>query len=149
MAERRDQLTRAQKEHLEAELAELEGPRRAEAIQAIATARAFGDLSENFEYHAAKNEQGLLERRIHILKDRLHRAVTVEHSTNESVGVGSIVELADEAGEAMEVEISAVGGVSPDSPLGSALLGAKVGDTVDVQAPSGSWKASVLAIRRT
>ncbi len=46
----------------------------------------------------------------------------------------------------MEVEISAVGGVSPDSPLGAALLGAKVGDVVDVEAPSGSWKASVLAI---
>jgi len=117
-------------------------------VEAIKRAREFGDISENFEYHAAKNEQGLLERRIHILKDRLHHAVTVEHETNESVGVGSIVELADEGGEAMEVEISAVGGVSPDSPLGSALLGAKVGDTVAVQAPSGSWKASVLAIKR-
>ena len=143
------QLTQAQKQQLEAELAELEGPRRAEMVDAIATARSFGDLSENFEYHAAKNEQGLLERRIHILKDRLHHAVTVEHETNESVGVGSIVELADEGGEKMEVEISAVGGVSPDSPLGSALLGAKVGDAVDVEAPSGSWKARVLAIRRT
>ena len=57
-------LTQAQKEQLEAELAELEGPRRTEAVQAIASARSFGDLSENFEYHAAKNEQGLLERRI-------------------------------------------------------------------------------------
>ncbi len=147
--QRAEHLTSEQRSALETELAELEGPRRREIIEAIKRAREFGDISENFEYHAAKNEQGLLERRIHILKDRLHRAVTVEHSTNESVGVGSIVELADEAGEAMEVEISAVGGVSPDSPLGSALLGAKVGDTVDVQAPSGSWKASVLAIRRT
>ena len=49
----------------------------------------------------------------------------------------------------MEVEISAVGGVSPDSPLGSALMGAGVGDVVDVSAPSGSWKARVLAIRRS
>ena len=48
----------------------------------------------------------------------------------------------------MEVEISAVGGVSPDSPLGSALMGAAVGDVVEVEAPSGSWKARVLAIRR-
>jgi transcription elongation factor GreA len=75
--------------------------------------------------------------------------VTVEHDTDEHVGVGSIVELADEDGEAMEVEISAVGGVSPDSPLGSALMGAGVGDVVDVSAPSGSWKARVLAIRRS
>src|ERR671929_46070 len=56
--EKPEPLTRAQKEQLEAELAELEGPRRADAVKAIATARAFGDLSENFEYHAAKNEQG-------------------------------------------------------------------------------------------
>src|SRR2546422_1491422 len=69
-------LTQAQKEQLEAELAELEGPRRAEAVQAIASARSFGDLSENFEYHAAKNEQGLLERRSEEhtseLQSRLH-----------------------------------------------------------------------------
>src|SRR5919201_3804695 len=71
-------LTRAQKERLEAELAELEGPRRADAVQAVATARGFGDLSENFEYHAAKNEQGLLERRITLLRDRLARAVLVD-----------------------------------------------------------------------
>jgi transcription elongation factor GreA len=65
--DRPEPLTLAQKEQLESELAELEGPRRAEAVQAIATARSFGDLSENFEYHAAKNEQGLLERRITLL----------------------------------------------------------------------------------
>ena len=145
---RSEHLNAEQRAALEAELAELEGPRRKAAVQAIKTAREFGDLSENFEYHAAKNEQGLLERRIHILKDRLHHAVTVEHDTDEHVGVGSIVEIADEDDDAMEVEISAVGGVSPDSPLGSALVGAAVGEVVDVEAPSGSWKARVLAIRR-
>ena len=72
-----DALTQAQKEQLEAELAELEGPRRAEAVQAIATARSFGDLSENFEYHAAKNEQGLLEARIRTLRSRLQHAEIV------------------------------------------------------------------------
>ena len=71
-------LTRAQKKQLETELAELEGPKRAAMVEAIATARSFGDLSENFEYHAAKNEQGLLERRITILRDRLDRAVLVD-----------------------------------------------------------------------
>jgi transcription elongation factor GreA len=147
-SERAEQLTPAQRVALEAELAELEGPRRREITEAIKRAREFGDLSENFEYHAAKNEQGLLERRIHILKDRLHHAVTVEHETDEHIGVGSIVELADEAGETMEVTISAVGGVSPDSPLGSALMGAGVGDVVDVAAPRASWKARVLGIRR-
>jgi transcription elongation factor GreA len=145
---RTDYLTAEQRQALEAELAELEGPRRKAAVQAIKTAREFGDLSENIEYHAAKNEQGLLEARIRTLRERLNHAVTVEHDTDEHVGVGSIVEIEDGDGDAMEVEISAVGGVSPDSPLGSALLGAAVGDEVDVQAPSGSWKARVLAIRR-
>lgn len=147
--QRADQLTPEQRSALEAELTELEGPRRRELTEAIKRAREFGDIAENFEYHAAKNEQGLLERRIHILKDRLHHAVTVEHETDDHVGVGSIVELADEDGETMEVEISAVGGVSPDSPLGAALMGARVGAVVEVQAPSGSWQARVLAIRRT
>jgi transcription elongation factor GreA len=147
--QRKEQLSPDQRTALEAELAELEGPRRREITEAIARAREFGDIAENFEYHAAKNEQGLLERRIHILKDRLHHAVTVEHQTNEHIGVGSIVEVEDGDGEKMEVEISAVGGVSPDSPLGRALMGAGVGDVVDVEAPSGSWKARVVAIRRS
>lgn len=142
-------LTAAQRSELEAELAELEGPRRKAASEAIKHAREFGDLAENFEYHAAKNEQGLLERRIHVLRERLRHAVTVEHDTDEHVGVGSIVELADEDGEKMEVEISAVGGVAPDSPLGRALIGAGIGDVVEVEAPSGSWKARVLDIRRS
>ena len=142
-------LTTAQRAALEAELEELEGPRRKAVVDAIKTAREFGDLAENFEYHAAKNEQGLLERRISLLRDRLRHAVTVEHDTDEHVGVGSIVEVLDEDGEAMEVEISAVGGVSADSPLGRALLGAKVGDVVDVEAPRGAWKARVVGIRRT
>jgi transcription elongation factor GreA len=145
---RTEYLTADQREALEAELAELEGPRRKAAVLAIKTAREFGDLSENFEYHAAKNEQGFLEARIRALRERLTHAVTVEHDTDEHVGVGSIVEIEDADGDAMEVVISAVGGVSPDSPLGSALMGAAIGAVVDVEAPSGSWKARVLAIRR-
>lgn len=141
-------LTPAQRSALEAELAELEGPRRKAATEAIRRAREFGDIAENFEYQAAKNDQGLLEARIRKLRHRLHHAVTVEHETDEHVGVGSLVEIADEEGETMEVEISAVGGVSPDSPLGRALMGAAIGDLVDIAAPRGSWKARVLGIRR-
>jgi transcription elongation factor GreA len=145
------QLTQAQKEQLEAELAELEGPRRAEMVEAIATARSFGDLSENFEYHAAKNEQGLLERRIAILRDRIESAVVVDEdaaAASGSVAVGSKVEIEDERGELMQVEISSVGGVSPESPLGRALLGAKIGDEVEIEAPRGSWRARVVQISR-
>ena len=149
MPEQGEVLTQEQKEALEAELQELEGPRRAAVVEAIATARSFGDLSENFEYHAAKNEQGLLEARIAKLRERLHSAVVVEHDTDEHIGPGSIVEVADEQGEKLEVTISSVGGgVSTDSPLGAALMGAAVGDVVDVQAPRGAWKARVLSIRR-
>jgi transcription elongation factor GreA len=145
-----EHLTAAQKAQLEAELAELEGPKRAEVVQAIATARSFGDLSENFEYHSAKNEQGLLERRIAILRDRIDNSIVIDEqaAATDVVGVGSKVEIEDESGERLEVEISSVGGVSPDSPLGSALLGAKVGDSVDVAAPRGSWTARVVSVGR-
>ena len=146
---RQDVLTAEQKAALEAELAELEGPRRAAAIEAIATARAFGDLSENFEYRAAKNEQGLLEAHITKLRERLRTAVVVEHDTDDHVGPGSVVEIEDGDGEVMEVTISAVGGgVSTDSPLGRALMGKAVGDVVEVEAPRGSWTATVRSIRR-
>jgi transcription elongation factor GreA len=147
-------VTAAQKASLEAELAELEGPKRKEIVQAIATARGFGDLSENFEYHAAKNDQGLLERRIRILRARLENSVLVDEEAAAASGkveVGSIVEVEDDHGDRFDVEISSLGGdgaVSPDSPLGSALLGAGEGETVDVVAPRGSWKARVVSIRR-
>jgi transcription elongation factor GreA len=142
-----ERLTPAQKAQLEAELAALEGPGRAEAIAAIASARSFGDLSENFEYHAAKNEQGLLERRIAMLKDRLDRAELVETgAATDTVGIGTSVEIEDDTGERMRVEISSVGGVSPESPLGRVLLGRKAGDEVDVDAPSGRWRARIVSV---
>jgi transcription elongation factor GreA len=149
-SEKSEHLTQAQKEQLEAELAELEGPRRAAVVDAIKTARGFGDLSENFEYHAAKNEQGLLERRIRVLRDRLSRAVLVDVDapSDGSVAVGSKVELQDEQGGRLEVEISSVGGVSPDSPVGRALMGAKAGDEVEIDAPSGAWRARILSVGR-
>jgi transcription elongation factor GreA len=143
-----ESMTQAQRDALAAELAELEGPKRAEMVQAIATARSFGDLSENFEYHAAKNEQGLLERRITILRSRLENARIVGQAEEGVVGVGSVVEVEDESGGRFEVEISSVGGgVSTESPLGSALVGAKVGDEVEVQAPKGTWTAKVVGVR--
>jgi transcription elongation factor GreA len=120
-------------------------------VEAIKTARSFGDLSENFEYHAAKNEQGLLERRITILRDRLQRAEIVDEkaaAASSEVSVGSRVSLELEDGETMEVEISSVDGVSPESPLGQALLGAKVGDEVLVAAPRGEWRAKILSVGR-
>ena len=144
-----EKLTAEQHARLASELAELEGPKRQEIVDAIRTARGHGDLSENFEYHAAKNEQALLERRITILRDRLDRGEIVEHATADVVGVGSRVVVEDEGGERIEVELSALGGagtVSPQSPLGSAILGRRVGEHVDVQAPRGAWRATIVAI---
>jgi transcription elongation factor GreA len=146
--QRQEVMTADQHAALQAELEELEGTKRAAAVEAIKVARSFGDLAENFEYHAAKNEQGLLEARIKKLRDRLHHARVVEHDTDDHVGAGSIVEIEDEQGDVMEVTISAVGGVSPDSPLGRALMGKGVGAVVQVEAPRGSWHATVRAIRR-
>ena len=146
-----EHLTREQHAQLAAELTELEGPRRKEIVEAIAVARGHGDLSENFEYHAAKNEQGLLERRITILRARLHGAVLIDEeaaAASDKVSVGSRVTIDRDDGETMDVEISSVGGVSPDSPLGKSLIGAKVGDEVVVVAPRGTWRARVTSIGR-
>ena len=151
--ERSDYLTESQRATLEAELAELEGPRRTRVVQAIRTAREHGDLSENFEYHAAKNEQGLLEARIRTLRARLLNAVTIDESevVQGAIAVGSVVELELEGGERMEVVISSVGGagtVSPESPLGPALAGHRAGDEVAVEAPGGAWSAQIRSVRR-
>ena len=144
-----ERLTAKQADALRVELEELEGPRRTEVVAAIKKAREFGDLSENFEYHAAKNEQGLLEARIRSLRSRLDHAEIVEEASGDEVGIGSVVEVEDESGDKMTVEVSAVGGagtVSPTSPLGAALLGHKPGETVDVQAPRGAWRATIRSI---
>jgi transcription elongation factor GreA len=143
-----ERLTENQANALRSELAELEGPRRDEVVQAIAKAREFGDLSENFEYHAAKNEQGLLEARIRSLRSRLDGAEIVAASRSDEVGIGSVVDV-EGNGAQMTVEVSSVGGsgtVSPTSPLGAALLGRKVGETVDVAAPRGAWQATIKGI---
>ena len=141
-----ERLTAKQADALREELAHLEGPRRVEVVAAIKTAREFGDLSENFEYHAAKNEQGLLERKIAILRARLRDAEIVDESVAAErgvAGVGSHVELERDDGETMVFEISSVGGVSPESPVGKAVIGKAVGDEVTVEAPRGAWRATV------
>jgi transcription elongation factor GreA len=143
------ELTQAEMNTLEAELAELRGPKRAEAVEAIAHARGFGDLSENFEYHAAKDAQGLLEARIAALEEKLRSAVVIsDERPRDMVVVGSTVTISAD-GDTSTVRISNSGGagsVSPDSPLGSALLGRKQGDVAKVAAPAGSWQAKIVEV---
>jgi transcription elongation factor GreA len=144
-----ERLTEKQAEALREELSQLEGPRRTEVVAAIKKAREFGDLSENFEYHAAKSEQGLLEARIRVLRSRLDHAEIVEDAGADEIGIGSVVEVEGDGGQSLRVEISAVGGsgtVSPSSPLGVALLGKRVGESVDVVAPKGTWRATIRSI---
>src|SRR6476646_10906306 len=147
MAER---LTAAQRDQLLAELTELEGPRRKEIVEAIAVARGHGDLSENFEYHAAKNEQGLLERQITILRDKIESATGVDAvGGGDTIGIGSRVVVESDDGDRSEVTISNAGGagaVSPESPLGRALYGASSGDQVTVDAPAAKWTARVISV---
>jgi transcription elongation factor GreA len=145
------ELTQEELDRLQAELDHLRGPRRAEVVEAIAVARGYGDLSENFEYHAAKNEQGLLEHQIAVLEQKLAAAVVVERAAaaDGTAGIGSQVEFEDDDGERASVTISNAGGagtVSPQSPLGSALLGTAPGQTVTVNAPSGKWSARVVSV---
>ena len=146
-----ERLTAKQAESIRSELAELEGPRRTEVVAAIKKAREYGDLSENFEYHAAKNEQGLLEARIRTLRSRLDHAQIVDESELPAgeIGVGSKVVVEDDDGQTLEVEISSAGGagaVSPDSPLGRALVGRREGESVEVQAPRGAWTARIVSV---
>ena len=144
-----EQLTQAELDTLKERLAQLEGSKRQEIVEAIATARGFGDLSENFEYHAAKNEQGLNEREITILRERVRNAVVVEAAASDVIGIGSQVEVEDDLGERMTVRVSSVraeGAVSPDSPLGRALMGAKAGDEVTVRAPRTTYVARVVSV---
>src|SRR5437588_6940297 len=109
---------------VERELDELTTVKRPSIVSKIKAARELGDLSENFEYHAAKNEQGMMEARIRVLRHRLQHATILDEAEAAKSGVvtvGSKVSLERDDGTTMEVEITSVGGVSPDSPVGQAL----------------------------
>ena len=147
-------LTQEAADRLAAELAELEGPKRAEIVKKIEAARAEGDLKENGGYHAAREEQGKNEARIRQLKHMLEHAHIGTPPAGESgvVGVGMLVTV-DIAGDEMkfvlgsrEIEVGEdVDIYSEKSPLGSAVLGAKIGETVTYTAPNGKEiKVAVL-----
>ena len=138
-------LTQEAADRLAAELAELEGPLRADIVKKIEAARAEGDLKENGGYHAAREEQGKIEGRIRQLKHMLEHAHIGTPPEGESgvVGQGMLVTV-DFGGEEMkfllgsrEIAASDVAVYSANSPLGSAIMGAKVGETVTYKAPNG------------
>ncbi|MDQ6838990.1 MAG: transcription elongation factor GreA [Actinomycetota bacterium] len=150
------QLTRDTYERLAAELDDLRTRGRVEIARAIEAARALGDLSENGDYHAAKDTQGKMEARVRQLAATLSDARIVDSTAGATgeVTPGVIVSLRyvgdddveryligsiEERGEGVSV-------VSPASPLGQVLMGAKAGDRVSYQAPSGPLEVDVVAV---
>jgi transcription elongation factor GreA len=137
------------------ELDELVKVRRPYIADKIRSARELGDLSENFEYHAAKNEQGFIEARIAELDAIVKNAVLIEQpATTGEVHVGSTVSFEEDGGAAETYKIVGpaeadytAGRISFESDLGRALIGRKVGDEVEVQTPSGgTYIVRVVAI---
>jgi len=141
-------------EALTAEIHRLETESRDAIAAEINTARQWGDLKENGEYHAAKEAQGMLEGRIASLKGRLATARVVEVVTGEEVSFGSTVEIEDEqSGKRSTLALvssldatPAQGSISLESPMAHALLGRKAGDTAVLQTPKGERHLKVISV---
>lgn len=145
------QLTSQGKKELEAELEALKA-RRGEIAEKIAEARDYGDLSENAEYDAAREDQGLVESRVAEIEDILQNAELIKSSKKSSVGLGSKVELKNGNKKVVyhvvgPVEADPVEGkISNESPIGLALMGKKVGDKATVSTPKGEINYSIVSI---
>lgn len=145
-------------ERLRVELERLKTVERPRIIQAIAEARAHGDLSENAEYHAAKEQQGMLEARIKDLENRAANAQVIDPTTvnaNGRVVFGATLQLHEEhSGQEVTYQIVgdheadiAQGKISVSSPIARALIGKEEGDVVEVQVPGGKRQYEILSIR--
>ncbi len=153
------QLSKATYERLKAEFADLTTRGRIEVADKIERARELGDLKENGDYHAAKDEQGHMEGRIRQIESFLEDVEIVPPSPEGVVGLGTIVAIVYEGDSEDAAEHYLIGHVeekpdenhisvmSPSSPLGSALLGATVGATVSYDAPNGKLQVTVLHTR--
>jgi transcription elongation factor GreA len=128
---------------------------RPEVIEAIEVARAHGDLSENAEYHAAKERQGQIEAMLADIEDRLSRALVIDPTTlsGDKVVFGATVTLIDEDDKKVRYQLvgqteadARVGRISYNSPLGRALIGRQKGDEVDVSTPAGDRSYEIAKI---
>jgi transcription elongation factor GreA len=155
---KRTPMTMRGAEALRAELKKLKSEARPSIIKAIAEARGHGDLSENAEYHAAREQQGFIEGRISEIEHKLASAEVIDPATLPSTGkvvFGAVVELEDQAGGARvvyqivgedEADIRA-GRLSISSPIARAMVGKSEGDVVDVAAPGGTRSYEIVAVR--
>lgn len=145
------QITDDGKRDLEAELDELKG-RRGAVADKIAEARDFGDLSENAEYDSAREAQGLLESRIAEIEDVLLNAELIKATKSSKVILGSKVELKMGTKTVNYAVVGPVeadpiaGKISNESPIGEALMGKKVGDTITINTPKGGISYEVIAV---
>lgn len=151
-------LTKAGAERLKAELDRLKKKERPAVIEAIAEARAHGDLKENAEYHAAREQQGFIEGRIQALESALGNARIIdptETAAGDKVVFGATVTLLEDADDAEEVTWQVVGDLEADvgerrlaisAPLARALIGKEVGDVVEFKAPNGLRVYEILAV---
>lgn len=147
-------LTRSAVEKLQEELAFLEGEDRQRIIKDISTARAHGDLSENAEYHAAKDEQGQKEARIRQVRQMLENAEIIESDDDSVVKPGKLVTIKHQGDDESETYLLGVREergeydvLTPDSPLGQALLGHSPGDVVVAKVPAGELKVELVQVR--
>jgi transcription elongation factor GreA len=138
---------------LRAELAELTGPRREELSKRLRAAIQMGDLSENADYHKAKEDQAFLEGRIQEIEAVLRTAVIVEKTHSDVVTVGSHVTVQEEDFDPETYYLVGAkeadprhGKISNESPIGNALMDHKVGDTVEADTPGGKIKFKILKI---
>ena len=154
MAKEEILLTAAGFAELEEELNDLRVNKRAENVQAIKEARSHGDLSENSEYDAARDEQAKIEARIQELEYKLENATIIDNTDKSTVNVGCDVTILYVDDEEEDV-YSIVGSleadpfenkISNESPIGSAIIGKKVGDIVDVSANGSSYQVKILKI---
>jgi len=145
------QITNEGKKELEKELDQLKS-RRGAIAEKIAAARDYGDLSENAEYDAAREEQGLVESRVAEIEDILQNAEIIKASRKSTIGLGSKVELKNGAKTITYHMVGPVeanpleGRISNESPIGVALEGKKVGDSATVTTPKGDVTYEIVAI---
>ncbi|MDQ5952917.1 MAG: transcription elongation factor GreA [Patescibacteria group bacterium] len=155
MTTEKEYITKEKAEALKAELNDLQSVKRREIIEALEYAKSLGDLSENAEYHQARESQAKLEERIQEINRVLKDAEVVSKKKSDSVGIGSEVEVKKKGDSKSKTFIlvgegeadMSQGKISYQSPLGEALFGAKKGDTVNFKSPVGPIEYKIIDVK--
>ena len=159
MAEKTYPMTLAEKEQLEQELEELKLVRRPEVVERIKIARSYGDLSENSEYDAAKDEQAFVEGQIQNIETKIRYAEIIDSDAvaKDEVAIGKTVTVQEVGTTDKDVYhiVGAAGAdifsvrISNESPIAQALIGKKTGDIVTIESPAGSYDVEIISVEKT